>query len=554
MRHIMHMLQTLWLLFILVLLAPQVLNAETAGPILSFTDETVRLSSNKSAEAVSTIVKAENLIKEGISSNETILVQDLGSPQPSDVIVEFPEPPVELARGASSRAWLIKVVVQKLPHNTIQKRYARLRFGQIEQTVAYTLTNVPAGSFTWSVQPLADWVIWHGLLRTDVTTTVVVTTGDVPATNLHIAQSSLKEQSMKTPLGVERLELCDTPTTTAPTCGSFAVDARTSRTLYLRLQPAHRQHGKFTGTLSFAVNERPELQTVNVTLFTSSWIAKLCGGIVMALGIGAAWWITVWARARMTRLQALKLVAALRKSLQDLKRELQNTLKIPGINLAETEQRLDDIDRTLTEDALDNASRLPPKTPNFLPTSTNAETNLQAYLTSLSAPLAGLTVIIWEGMRKLRERWNDALPQQDKDAIRKALEKLDQAGAVVKTQEEAQKAVQDAMKVYETERSKQETARVPAEPLPVPPPSLEHLNWELDTINMMGWFVWGGLTLVAGVALLLIMNLGFGTPMDFIFCFFWGFGLPITGDKLQQLNPGSIASSIGISLPKPPSP
>jgi hypothetical protein len=49
---------------------------------------------------------------------------------------------------------------------------------------------------------------------------------------------------------------------------------------------------------------------------------------------------------------------------------------------------------------------------------------------------------------------------------------------------------------------------------------------------------------------LILPNAGFGTPLDFMFCVFWGVGLPITMDRLQSTGPGGVAGSLGFTLPK----
>jgi hypothetical protein len=45
-----------------------------------------------------------------------------------------------------------------------------------------------------------------------------------------------------------------------------------------------------------------------------------------------------------------------------------------------------------------------------------------------------------------------------------------------------------------------------------------------------------------------LSNLGFGLWTDYLMCFFWGFGLPTGATQLAQLTPGTIATSLGISL------
>jgi len=50
---------------------------------------------------------------------------------------------------------------------------------------------------------------------------------------------------------------------------------------------------------------------------------------------------------------------------------------------------------------------------------------------------------------------------------------------------------------------------------------------------------------LAGLAVLILNNPGFGTPLDFVFAFFWGFALPTT---VQALTPGSVATALNISI------
>jgi hypothetical protein len=58
---------------------------------------------------------------------------------------------------------------------------------------------------------------------------------------------------------------------------------------------------------------------------------------------------------------------------------------------------------------------------------------------------------------------------------------------------------------------------------------------------------WGILTFLGGVAVLILTNPGFGTMLESIFCFFWGFGLPTGIDKLQQLSPSRLTTTIGMN-------
>jgi hypothetical protein len=53
------------------------------------------------------------------------------------------------------------------------------------------------------------------------------------------------------------------------------------------------------------------------------------------------------------------------------------------------------------------------------------------------------------------------------------------------------------------------------------------------------------LTALTGVAVLILNNPGFGVPLDFVFSFFWGFGLPTT---IGTLAPGSSATALNINI------
>jgi hypothetical protein len=88
------------------------------------------------------------------------------------------------------------------------------------------------------------------------------------------------------------------------------------------------------------------------------------------------------------------------------------------------------------------------------------------------------------------------------------------------------------------------TAEPPA-PVDITQAGTQNISWQIGQIYARGWWIWGVLTFIGGVAVLILNNPGFGTVLDLIFSFFWGFGLPTTIEKLQQLGPSGIATDIG---------
>jgi hypothetical protein len=93
-------------------------------------------------------------------------------------------------------------------------------------------------------------------------------------------------------------------------------------------------------------------------------------------------------------------------------------------------------------------------------------------------------------------------------------------------------------------------AAAPVGPIvpPAPPASeFETLRLQVESISKGVWLVYGVLTALSGLAFLVLNNPGFGVPLDFIFAFFWGFGLPTS---VSALAPGSAASALNISVAK----
>jgi len=73
---------------------------------------------------------------------------------------------------------------------------------------------------------------------------------------------------------------------------------------------------------------------------------------------------------------------------------------------------------------------------------------------------------------------------------------------------------------------------------------------EMRLIAIVSWIIWSVLTVLIGVMVLIVASPGFGTPMDYFRCALWGFGLPVAGQALLQITPGSLSTRLGITLPR----
>jgi hypothetical protein len=525
-------------------------------------DNTIRIPAGATDGEVQVIIKAENLTDADVAEAKDPVLQDRGGPGAlSSTKVEFRNP-IAIDAGTATRAWLLFARISRFPVNSSQKRFARFSFGKIEQYIEYTVTNLTPAAFTWSVSvPEAPWLVWQGCSDSQLSTTFIVTVGDYPASNLRLAQSTLRDAVGTSQIALEDLELCDSA---AGPSGHFNIDARTIRTFYVRLKDKKWQsiwqNGKYTGTLSFAVNERPELQTVKVTLQASSFVVKVLGALLIAMGIIAAFVTGVWARAYLLRLEAERPVAVLREAVEMLKGMLGTEPKdVKKDTSTETLQALNRIWDDLTIEKLDKGGYLPPKWPP-LKGGTDTSANLKDYLDKKGQLVDCLTVVICDGMR---ERWSswEKNPYDDgiKGVIKKALVALDgvggKVGGEIMNRTDAVQKVKEVVAQYEVERRRLEgvtDALADSSKIKVEEPTVQQVSWQIAQLSWLLWSAWGILTLIVGVAWLIVTNPGFGTSLDLVFCFLWGFGLPTTLDQLQKLGPGGIATSMGLPLPSGP--
>lgn len=534
-------------LAIVVLLASPAGGAPTT---LSLSSTALRIPAGKTDGEVRVLVKADNLTPGSVPRDDTVQLKDLGALEPVQTTMTFGERGSLVHSDASSRAWLWTGRVARLPLNSTQRRFARLAFGASTQLVDYTISNVAAGSFTWSVTgPASPWIVWQGFPGYRVSTAVLISTADWPATNVRLAQSTLRDSLGLRSIDLADLALCDD----AGRCGSLSIEPRTARTLHLQLTSPTREawtwfHGKYSGTLALAVDERPEAQALTVTVHASSWLARVIGVIALALGVALWWWANVWVRARLLRLEALKPVAVLREQIRVLRERLG---RAPARELAATnlDAKLAEIDSSLTTSALDRNNRLPPP-PATLGGDTS--TALKEFLMQQAGRVTGIGVVVRDGLERL---WREATggPAAGDPAVnaalRTAVARLDKEGADVAGEPEANTLVKDVLATYNAAKAK----AIAADALPLPPSepvTMQELTWEIGRLHKRSWLLWGVLTVLTGAWALVFANAGFGTIFDLLFCLFWGFGLPTTLEKLQQVTPGAIATSAGVTLPK----
>ena len=512
--------------------------ASTAASTEKFTfgDGTVRLPFGVSGGEHTFIVAAEGLSKEGMEAKGLTIVDVPVATPALKSTVKFTVD-AELPPSTASRRWVVTATASGLVVNDEQARYATLEFGGSKRTLPYALTNRVRAAPDFTVTVNTPWK----LTGDDDADTVTVVTGEQAIQGLRLSNSTLTEKTNGDPLRTQHFQLCLNQEKSCEPPG--VLSALTTHTLYLRYADGARPHGRFSGTLAFAANARPDAKVVTVEANSSSLPAKIVGAAVIVVGVALAWLLTLWSRNRLDRLAALRPALEARRRILDLLERLGAACPQAGVDFVQLRARYADHAASLTEEQLDREGLLPARLPG---TTAVVLTELKARLKALEQPIIGLTVIVREGVEPLARDWNKA-PDAEKPQIVKALRTLDSPDDA---------AVEDKAKAL--------VAKAMAMAAPIPPAGmaavksgtakeaaveLQEVNSQIEGVNMAIWWVYLLLVSVTGAAVLVVGNLGFGTTMDFVYCLLWGFGLPTTMDKLQAATPASVSTALGIKLP-----
>ncbi|MER2599042.1 MAG: hypothetical protein ABTQ73_05940 [Caldilineales bacterium] len=504
----------------------------------AFGDATLRLPTGTEKGTVHLTISAEATGKEPVPAGE-IEVVDIKQLGPT---VDFKRV-AEYQSSGKGRIWFLKADVSALPINSVPlTRSALVSLGEFKRIVPYVLTNRPASAPDFSITPPA---LWQRNSDNEVAAALLVAAGEQALLGLRLAHVSLTEKTQQQrSIPLQALELCTLPTDDVCVAPPV-IPAQSSQTVYLRFKKGEKFLGRFSGTVSLAVDARAEAKPVPVDLASTACLEQWIGGIVIAAGVYAAFRLSAWSRSRLHRLAALQPVAAARERVLRLLMELDPVRDNTGVNFDATRNFFKELINGLTEDHLKTENLLPP-TWSVLGTVPDT-TSLQAHLKKLEPAIAGLAVVVNEGALPLLKRWESDPDPVSRTRVKDALQILD-APENAKTEDEAVALVARAKTQAQPPQPIQ-AQQAPDHAAPRTPLTLQRISAEIETINKTTWYAYLFLTSVAGIATLILVNPGFGSLLDFVYCLFWGFGLPIALEKLQQLSPSAVAKPLGITLP-----
>jgi hypothetical protein len=407
-----------------------------------------------------------------------------------------------------------------------------------------------APSFNWTVQPPPTaWSLASG----DPASIEIVVGSTQGATDVRLTACSFIEQSTKKPLGCDRLQLCDQP---KGECAQGLKLQTGASSLFLRGAEGIGP-GTYVGSLIITSKEDPKGYTSPaITLYQTTPDRRFLGVLAILVGVSIAWWVTSYARTRVARDQSLLPAALLSRQLTELRTTLDASPARYHNRTGATRAGIEDLLGRLTETYLDSRNFLPPRFPNPFGGTAVDSAGYKNHIESLNGTVALLTLIIRQGLVPAWAPWQPGLPNAAETAIDTAVHDIDALAALAPLP-----SLDAARQQINADLAALGNALHPPAPGAMalaaaaqqgttPPLSFERLSVGLANLEMSVWVVWFLVTGLAGSAALVFSNLGFGTPLDYVQCLLWGFGIPAAGQQLLQASVSSVSQAVGVSILK----
>ena len=125
----------------------------------------------------------------------------------------------------------------------------------------------------------------------------------MPATGVTLLHRDLPEATARTPWARGHVELCRTASGVCDPPSTLAANSAT--TLYVRASSTPDSYGHFTGTVTLAAAEKPAGDTVALDMSFTSQRRQVAGPFVILLGVLLAWSVSGWGKAKSNRDQLL---------------------------------------------------------------------------------------------------------------------------------------------------------------------------------------------------------------------------------------------------------
>jgi len=309
------------------------------------------------------------------------------------------------------------------------------------------------------------------------------------------------------------------------------------------------------GNVIVASAEKPEGETLAVTIYGTTLCRQLAGVLMILLGVICAWFVTVYLQNRINRDQLLLPAIMLREQFQELRGVLNDRPKAAKeFDCTQTFKALDKSERALSENDLQANNLVPSSMPNpFKTGAVNAE-GYKQLIALQSARFESLQLIVKSGFKIIWNHMSSATTNEHRAAIATAFAAVDSISSEdpLPSAHDLDPRLKTILTALDTALGTNQIKSLIAATAANPPPrTSEQVTAEIRALSGLAWLVFALFATALGTYVLILSNLGFGTFSDYLICLFWGIGLPISGTTLAQSTTGSAATTLGFSIPRP---
>ncbi len=392
--------------------------------------------------------------------------------------------------------------------------------------------DAPTQTFSWDVTALSG-----AAMNVGDKLPVNISVGPVAASNVRILQSSLLEATSKEPL------LDGTICGSLTDCNSqINIHANTSQTLWLRTRG---NPGTYTGSLTLASNEQPSGKTIaSLTIYVSSFSHKLWGVVSIALGVIAAWLLTTVVRNRLNSAQMLLPVSVLRTTLDQINKAIVDA----QISAPKTQGQITTLKGDLSMDSL-RANGFPPNVPlPWAPGSNDMANAYQTYVQGRSNWVTDLTLIA-DSFKKALAYGSPSDPASGQQ-ITACITQIDQLadGMIAPSVQDLQAKINLQLSTLQQKLAGMAGLlphAIGGAQVALPTPG--QIQMSINRFSSVAWAWILVVTILVGAHVLIFSSngAGFGTPADYLLCFFWGAGLPSAASLLTS-TAGTVSTSFGV--------
>ena len=481
---------------------------------------------------------AEDITKYGASF--TITDNGLARGPELGAAVQFGVPAFVGRSVTNGLTWRVPIEA-RVPLGTSHPRLATIGLGVPKSTtyaIEYTVTTKPAAAAQWAVRGSADtWTVSWSDPKDARIYGLVIENQDERLVNVRLAMSTLKDTSGHA-FGRDRMRLVEAATG-EPAAEAFEVAPNTVKSLFIRLddpKPGTR-FGTFDGVLRFTADGSSALKDLPLKIQASSFGRKVLGVLLTLAGLLLTVLVSALLRPQLARLQVRRATAGMRAALGTFVEEVSRTIPadVPSSTMTQTAK---DLSQAISDETLNREGLLPPpfSLPGAEPT-TEAPAKLKERLETVSKQMAGLYVLLRRGAPRLV-----SLLASDSVTAKRLLQELDDAAATVTGSEDAQAKV-DAI------HAKIPGAREAAAKSLAEAADVHAIDLRIQALSVAAWALWVVVALVIGAGWI-ASNVSYGTTLDLVGSFLWGFGITAFGAGIQNLTTASVTTQMNIKIPR----